>query len=125
MPRRDQHGPYKEHFWRELLGQWQRSELTIRAFCAQHSVSEPSFYAWRRTITQRDRPGSHPAPRAARRSVASSPSPTFVPVQVVPALPPSTTIEVVLGHGRSIRLAPGFDAATLRQLLALLEAPAC
>jgi transposase len=51
-----------------------------------------------------------------------------VPVQVgtddQPA--PSTPIEILLAGGRSIRITPGFDPATLRQLLAVLqEAPPC
>jgi hypothetical protein len=34
--------------------------------------------------------------------------------------------EVVLRGGRTVRVGPGFDAATLRQLLAVLEeAPPC
>ena len=44
----------KERFWRRLLRQWRRSGLTVREFCDQQAVSEPSFYAWRRTIAERD-----------------------------------------------------------------------
>jgi transposase-like protein len=126
MSRRDLSGHSKEQFWRELLGQWQRSELTIRAFCAQHGVSEPSFYAWRRTLAHRDQQARRPtATRHTQRLAAAPSAPTFVPVQVVATPAVSTTIEVVLGNGRSIRLAPGFEPATLRQLLAILESPAC
>jgi transposase len=125
MLRRDKPDHSKEQFWRDLLGQWQRSTLSIRAFCAQHGVSEPSFYAWRRTFAQRHQQASRSPTRTARRPGAKPPAPTFVPVQVVPTPPANTTIEVVLGQGRSIRLAPGFDPATLRQLLAILETPAC
>jgi hypothetical protein len=35
------------------------------------------------------------------------------------------TLEVVLGLGRVVRVPPGFDATTLRQLLAVLEEPSC
>jgi hypothetical protein len=47
--------------------------------------------------------------------------PLFVPVGVVP----SSTLELVLGHDRVIRVPTGFDAATLRQLLAILEERPC
>jgi Transposase len=98
----------KEQQWRDRLAAWRRSGLSVRAFCARHGLSQPSFYAWRRELAQRD---------AAR--------PTFVPVQVLaePARPEALT--VLLPGGRSIRVAPGFDAATLRQLLDVLEEQPC
>jgi Transposase len=45
----------KEQFWRRLLRLQRSSGLTIRDFCAEHDVSEPSFFAWRRTIAERNR----------------------------------------------------------------------
>jgi len=33
---------------------WQRSGLSVRAFCEQQDLSQPSFYAWRRTLAERD-----------------------------------------------------------------------
>jgi hypothetical protein len=101
--------PRKEQQWRRWIHQWQHSDLTVRAFCELHQLSQPSFYAWRRQIQQRD---------AATAS--------FLPVRVVPDLPvvpPAaiTPFEIVLPGNRTLRVAPGFDAATLRQLLALLQ----
>ena len=96
----------KEQQWRLWIGQWQRSGLTVRAFCEQHNLSQPSFYAWRRVIQHRD--------------AALDP---FVPVQLVPdeqALSASL-IEVVLPGGPTLRVPPRFDAVTLRQLLAVLQ----
>jgi Transposase len=97
--------PRKEQQWRRWIRQWQQSGLSVRAFCARHHLAPPHFYAWRREIQQRD-------------TVADS----LVPVQLVadePAGP--STFEVVLAGGRTLRVAPGFDAASLRQLLAVLE----
>jgi hypothetical protein len=34
-------------------------------------------------------------------------------------------IEVSLGGGRSVRVGPGFDEATLRRVIAALETPSC
>jgi transposase len=93
-----------------LIQLWKNSGLTVRAFCARHHITQPSFYAWRRELQQRD---------AAT---------TFVPVQVVADDQPasSTPIEICLTDGRSVRVTPGFDPATLRQLLAVLqETPPC
>ena len=83
----------------------------MRDFCARHDLTTASFYHWRRVLEQ----------RAAEEPVA------FVPVQVVADTMPAQTsaLEVVLADGRTLRVAPGFDAATLRQLLAVLEGQPC
>jgi transposase-like protein len=123
MARRGQRDGGKERFWRQALRQWQRSGLTVRAYCGDHGVSEPSFYAWRRIIAERDRQ------RVQRRSGRPGDGgqgdgqPVFVPVRVGPEA--RAALEVVLDRGRVVRVPPGFDAATLRQLLALLEEPSC
>lgn len=122
MARRQRDGA-KERFWRQAIQQWRRSGLSIRAFCIERDLSEPSFYAWRRLIRDRDQ---HVKKGASRADVAPDTPPTFVPVQVVAATPaPVAVIELVLRAGGVVRVPPGFDAATLRQLLAVLEEPSC
>src|SRR5437763_1955861 len=54
MSRGKPRDPRKERFWRRMVQQWQRSGLSVRAFCEQHDLSPPSFYAWRRTLADRD-----------------------------------------------------------------------
>lgn len=101
----------KEQQWRQWIQQWQHSGLSVRAFCARHGVALPSFYAWRRTLQRRD--------------ATTSP---FLPVRVVADEAPAAVarVELVLPGGRCLRVPPGFDPATLRQLLAVLqEAPPC
>ena len=113
--------PNKERFWRRLLRLWRRSGCTIREFCAEHEVSQPSFFAWRRMIAERDqqrhrqRNGSDVDPHVQSDGQAS-----FVPVRILSA---ATTMpfEVVLHGGRVVRVPAGFEAASLRQLLAVLE----
>jgi hypothetical protein len=56
----------KAQQWRRWINEWQRSGLSVQAFCAQRGLARPSFYAWRRTLEQR---------------VAATAA--FVPVQVV------------------------------------------
>jgi transposase-like protein len=98
--------PRKEQHWRRLIQLWKNSGLTVRAFCARHYLTQSSFYAWRRELQQRDA--------------------AFVPVQVetndqqsrVTSIP---IIEVVLAGGQCVRVTPGFDPATLRQLLSVLQ----
>ena len=44
----------KEQFWRLVLEEHARSGLSAREFCRRETVSEPSFYAWRRRIRECD-----------------------------------------------------------------------
>jgi len=112
MSTNNQRPSSKEQFWRRMVRQCRGSGLSVRAFCQERGLSEPSFYAWRRTLADRD--------AAAVR---------FVPVQVTPEpkLPMMTVagsaaaLELVLGAGRQLRIGPGFDGPTLTRLLALLE----
>ena len=97
---RDEH---KERQWRSWIAQWQRSGLSVAAFCARHDLPTASFYAWRRTLQDRDDAAA-----------------AFVPVRLVADEVPARVLEVVLADGRVVRVPPGFDATTLRQLLALL-----
>jgi hypothetical protein len=96
----------REQQWQRWIGEWRASGLSVRAFCSRRGLAKPSFYAWRRRLEQ----------RAALKTA-------FVPVQIAgdPALAPTGGLEVVLTDGRTVRVAAGFDAVTLRRLLAVLE----
>jgi hypothetical protein len=75
MPRPEWRDPVKERHWRRLLAQWRRSGMTGRDFCAKHALAEPSFYAWKREIAQRDREraaGAKGLTRGRNRRIASS-----------------------------------------------------
>ena len=111
----------KERYWRRTLRQFRRSGLSVRDYCRQHHLAEPVFYAWRRTIAQRDREAV--ARRAARRADTPTAPPAFVPINVVPDGP--AAVEVVLGRGRIVRVTAGFDAALLVRVVAALEDAAC
>jgi transposase len=96
---------HKEQEWRRRLRDWERSGLSVSAFCRRYGVAENRLYAWRRILVQRD------AAQAA-----------FVPVRLLADnSSQDNTLEVVLEGGRRLRVPEGFDAATLRQLLAVLE----
>lgn len=115
----------RERFWRDVILRWHRSGQTVRAFCDNHGLAEGSFHAWRRTIAQRDRQATA-MPTVDR---AGDNLPAFVPLRVTGTPAASSSIsplELVLGQGRVIRVPPGFDANTLRNLLAVLEeGPSC
>ena len=119
MLTRLQRSERKEREWRAILERWAGSGMSVRAFCEERGLSEPSFYAWRRTLAARD--------RLAREQ--------FVPVRVTPAAPDSvleatgtstvenaaSALQLLAGEGRRLLIGPGFDGPTLRRLLALLE----
>jgi hypothetical protein len=110
MAKGKQRDLHKEQQWRRWLRAWRASGWTVRAFCAEHGLSEQSFYAWRRTLSERDAEGA-----------------LFVPVQVVADKPSvaAGALELVVSGNRTVLVRPGFDAATLRQLLAVLEDKPC
>jgi transposase len=111
----------KERFWRDVIYRWQHSKQSVRAFCFEKGLSESSFHLWRRIISQRDQEaaGTRPAVETGEADL-----PAFVPLRVIPepvAASVVAALEVVVGPGRLIRVPPGFDPATLRNVLAVLE----
>ena len=111
MAGRDPRDPKLERRWRDLIARWERSDLTVRDFCSDCRISEPSFYAWRRELAARDRAAT-PAPATL---------PTFVPVRVAPPV----GVEVVLPTGVVVRVPIGADPAAVAQLVTALGAAAC
>jgi transposase-like protein len=111
MATRGSRDPKLERRWRDLIARWERSDLTVRDFCSEHRISEPSFYAWRRELAARDR---KPRP-------ATPPVPTFVPVRVAPP----AVVEVVVPTGVVVRVPVGADPAAVARLVAALGAAPC
>jgi len=127
----------KEQLWRRHVARQAKSKQSVRDYCAAADISEPSFYAWRRELAQRDAAAGSPpaqdqradlpAPRADRRGPrAVRPStglrPRFLPVTISP--PSGHSIEAVLASGLILRV-PAHDAVALRMVLDLLEGRAC
>jgi hypothetical protein len=106
-----QRDPRKEAHWRRQIQNQSASALSVREFCQQHGLAESAFYYWRREIERRDCE-SNGVGKAA-----------FVPVTVAAVM--EAAIEVALASGHVVRVRAGFDADTLRQLVALLEELSC
>ena len=115
-----------EREWRDRIARWRASGQSVRVFCAEHQLLEPSFYSWRRIIACRDGDAT-PGPADSPDRNAPADRPAFVPVRIVAAPPTngsaggSAGLELVLGAGRIVRVSPSFDAVTLRRLLVVLE----
>ncbi len=96
--------PRKEQQWRERFERWRRSQLSVTAFCRREGLDPRRFYRWRRCLAARDAKDAG-----------------WVPVHVLTELTASDSIlEILLVGGPRVRVPRGFDAATLRQVLAVL-----
>ena len=102
--------PTKQVKWQSLVAEQEESGQSGAAFCRARGLPESLFYYWKKRL----------------REVPTRP---FVEVQVVhPQLSRrpfrsavGATIEVRLSNGRSLMVAPEFDASHLRALLAVVE----
>ena len=107
----------REAFWRAAVARQSESGLGVRAFCRREKLAEPSFYAWRRVVRERDAE-RQAAPKRSRQPVP------FVPVVLREA--PRTTddpgIVIELAGGRLLRLPAEIAAARLAELVHALEA---
>jgi transposase-like protein len=104
----------KQQLWLRRIERWQRSQLSVRDFCARHQLSEPSFYSWRRLLTERG---------LLSPASAATPTPLFVAATL--ADPAPQPLAIVLPDGLVVQVAAGFEADTLRRLLAVLREPPC
>jgi transposase len=108
----------KAQYWRENLRQQERSGLSIRDYCRREGLKETAFYRWRSKLACREKEAttSRPAPEQVR----------FLPVRITAeASAEDGGVELHLGQSRRIKVYPGFDQQTLREVLAVLENDGC
>ena len=114
----------KERLWRDRISRHEQSALSIRAFCAAESLSEPNFYWWRRELARRKVPRrAELSTRRQTPALALAEATQFVPVTVTPSSP-CPVIEITLPGGVLIRVPQGCSQL-LREVLAALEANRC
>lgn len=102
----------REVKWREAVACQAASGLTVREFCEQNGLREPSFYAWRRTLQERD----------AQRQANEATGPAFLPVKLAPpnALPaPGFALE--FPSGRILRLPESLSIERLAAIVRAIE----
>lgn len=141
MKKRVRHGGSKRQiYWEEAMRRWRNSGQSVREFCRNEGVRESAFYFWRRELAQRSqrtdavnrsRPQANPlttASRSPKRTPARHSSiPSFLPVRVVEdaAAEATSGVEIILAHGRTVRVRSGFNRQTLADVLAVLEVRPC
>lgn len=101
-----QRDPAKEASWRGALQRFISSGLSVREFCRREQLTESSFYAWRRTISE--------------RNATRSPEPVFVPALITPTHEPALALE--LPGGCVLHFAGPTAAEQLADLILALQA---
>ena len=99
----------KESRWRDILKRQASSGQSVRAFCQQEQVTESAFYAWRRTIGQRDNKRAKPKQAQVE----------LVPVEVTGQQ--GASIAIQLAGGLVLRLPESTSATWLAELVHALE----
>ena len=119
----------KEAYWRGQLDQQAVSGLSVRRWCRDNGVSEPTYYVWRRELRKRDLERGvsdrNPVERVVqgRLSAAGVPS-GFVAVDVVTSAAVSADreakLEIDVAGGVVIRLRENASAETLERVLSVV-----
>lgn len=142
--------PQRQSYWEGVVRRWREGGQAVRVFCRTEGVRESAFYFWRQELARRghrvdaasgSRPEDHPMTAVSRSSSRVSPrhgpTPAFLPVRVVepangrPGVAEAGYplagggMEIVLAHGRTVRVRPGFDRQTLADVLSVLETRPC
>jgi transposase len=123
----------KEREWRRILKEQRASGLSARAFCQERGLAKPRFYFWRKEVARRDVEQADLSSRIEADQRASSRLPAFTQLLVEAAEAPhsrdslgcSAPLEIVLPSGICLRIRAGCEPEMLRQVLAVLEQPAC
>jgi hypothetical protein len=141
MKKRKRRGdPQKQRYWEEVVRRWKESGASVREYCRGEGLRESAFYCWRRELARRSQSSAAvsqlqskaspitPAARAPKRqSSQHGGTASFLPVRVVEDATADATrgVEIVLAHGRTVRVGVGFDRQTLAEVLAVLEVRPC
>jgi hypothetical protein len=125
-PRRDAE---KERFWQGAVRRQRQSGQSIRDYCRENALSEPSFYAWRRELRRR---GIRPANRRRRRPGLSRGgrrgAVAFVPLRVAAEIGPAcgmAAVELALPSGAVLRWPAGVEPAAAAALVSAWERSRC
>jgi hypothetical protein len=108
----------KEQFWRDVVKRHSASGLGVRAFCQRERLTESSFFAWRRTLAERDNETNSVTP-AKRR--APTKQPAFLPILLNDSGQQHGAITIELSGGHVLRLPASISAERLAELVAALE----
>ena len=107
----------KESHWREMVNRQAVSDLSIREFCADEGISEPSFYAWRKKFRRPRKDGAR-AQQSTRRVKKPGNGREFIPLELLDSV---GALEVIHPLGYQVRVTGEVNFHTLRQVLDVLD----
>ena len=112
----------KEQYWREVIDGWRRSGGSVWQWSSQRQISEPSFYCWRRTLSQQDAAVEREQPLRGKSRRKSAPA-AMIPVEIIP---PSSQqqlapLDITLHGGIHLLVRAHWQATLLREALAALR----
>ncbi len=92
-------------FYQKHIEHWRQSQLSQKEYCRQNEIITHRFTYWK------------------KRFADEKSGPTFVPVPLVQNITASSAskIDLVITGGFKIQVGPGFDPATLKQLIHTLR----
>jgi hypothetical protein len=102
--------------WRQRLLRFDRSDLSVVAFCAHEAISVPSFYGWRKRLRPQ---------QSARPTQTAADLPRLVPIRIATSTTPATPVELLLPGGVLLRLPTGCDLNFVRSLVQTLGSRPC
>lgn len=102
--------PVKEAYWRKTLQRYASSGLSVREFCKRENVTESAFYAWRRTIGERDEAGNS--------------GPAFLPAVINREAEHDESLVLKLAGDLELRLSQSTPADRVMELVRALQSPA-
>jgi transposase-like protein len=108
----------RETLWRGILRRQAESGLSIRRFCAAEGISEPSFYAWRKKLQERQHDGTRIPKTRGREAAVSNSARLFVPLKLLDA---AATLEIVHPLGCRIQVTGDVNPVALRHVIEALD----
>jgi len=103
-------GTDQQQFWQMAIETWQSSGLSIRQFCKQEGLSEPSFYSWRKRLTP-----IQPSDVSKEQIQPES----FIQVSMPEA--ESGCLELAFTSGHTLRIPSDVDSTFLAGVLSALK----
>ena len=102
----EKRGAARSEYWRERIAEQERSGISVKQFCEDRSLTEQSFYVWRKRLRKQQ----------PMRFALLETGP------VCQQLGREAGLEVVLATGERLRIGADVDSRVLRTVLEALRA---
>ena len=100
----------QQQFWQMVLETFKSSGLSVRQFCNQEGLSEPSFYSWRKRLTKT---------QTSDVDKEEAPTETFIQVSMPKA--ESRCLKLVFASGHTLQIPSEIDSAFLTGILSAVK----